>query len=96
MIDAKSLEDRVLEALASPQRRKILSTLVKAYPKALTVTELQRALGVPRTTLWHHLRVLRDAYLVELNGSRRGFRARYRALHLYFNGERLHVEGVSP
>jgi len=78
---------KICEALSQPLRASILQELVKAYPKKLSVSELQEMTSEARMTIWFHINKLREANLVELNGSRRGFRAAARALTIRFNGE---------
>jgi hypothetical protein len=46
----------------------------------------------PRMTIWFHMNKLREANLVELNGSRRGFKAVTRALTIRFNGDGIQLE----
>ena len=43
-------------------------------------------------TIWFHIKKLREANLVELNGSGRGFRAATKALTIKFDGNGIHVE----
>jgi len=83
---------KICEALSFPIRVRILQELVKAYPNKLTISQLQEATSEPRMTLWFHVKKLREAKLVELNGSRRGFKATARALTIRFNGDGMRVE----
>lgn len=85
---------KVCEALSQPLRTRILRKLVKNYPAKLTVSELERITSQPRMTVWFHINKLREASLVELNGSKRGFRATAKALTLRFNGDGIHLEEV--
>jgi len=86
---------KICEALSQPSRANILQELVRAYPGKLSVSELQERTSEARMTVWFHLDKLREANLVELDGSRRGFRAAARALTIRFNGEgmKLRREG---
>ncbi len=52
---------RVLDALADPIRRRILTALAA---EELCTTHLQAILGAKQTLVSHHLRILRDAGLV--------------------------------
>jgi DNA-binding transcriptional ArsR family regulator len=83
---------KICEALSQPLRAGILQELVKAYPRKLSVSELQEATSEARMTVWFHLDKLREAQLVELNGSKRGFRAAARALTIRFNGDGIRLE----
>ena len=47
-----------LEALGNPTRLRIYRTLVKAGDPGLSVGKLQARLGVPASTLSHHLKTL--------------------------------------
>ncbi|UCE43584.1 MAG: helix-turn-helix transcriptional regulator [Candidatus Bathyarchaeota archaeon] len=86
---------KICEALSRPLRANIFQELVRVYPRKLSVSELQERLSEARMTLWFHLDKLREAHLVELNGSGRGFRAAARALTIEFNGDgiKLRTEG---
>ena len=86
---------KVCEALSLPTRARILQELVKAYPKKLTVSKLREITSDPRMTVWFHINKLREANLVELNGSRRGFRAATKALTIKFNGKGIRLEESS-
>lgn len=52
-------------ALGSPLRLLILRALVRAGRGGLAVGELQRRVGIPASTLSHHLRALVQAGVVE-------------------------------
>jgi len=54
--------DSVFEIIAEPNRRAILSLLVS---KEQSVGEIERRLDMPQPTVSKHLRVLRDAGIVE-------------------------------
>lgn len=86
---------KVCEALSLPIRTRILKELVKVYPKKLTISKLRDITSEPRMTIWFHINKLREANLVELNGSRRGFRAATKALTIRFNGNGIHLEESS-
>ncbi len=83
---------KICEALSQPLRASILQELVKAYPGKLSVSELQEITSEARMTVWFHVDKLREAQLVELNGSKRGFRAAARALTIRFNGDGIRLE----
>ena len=57
----KSMES-VFEIIAEPNRRAILSLLVRSQQ---SVGEIERRLGMPQPTVSKHLRVLREAGFVE-------------------------------
>ena len=86
---------KVCEALSLPIRTRILLELVKVYPKKLTISKLREITSEPRMTVWFHINKLREANLVELNGSRRGFKAATKALTIKFNGNGIHLEESS-
>ena len=52
-----------LRAVADPTRRRILSLLRE---RAASTTELAEALGQPKGTVGHHVKVLEDAKLIHL------------------------------
>lgn len=83
---------RICEALSLPIRTRILKELITKYPKKLTISKLQEITSEPRMTIWFHIKKLREANLVELNGSKRGFRAATKALTIKFNGNGIHIE----
>jgi hypothetical protein len=45
-------------------------------------------------TIWFHINKLRESNLVELDGSRRGFRAATMALTIRLNGNGIHLEAM--
>lgn len=55
---------RCLEKLGNPTRLEVYRLLVRAGPEGLAVGELQQHLGVPASTLSHHLSHLVNADLV--------------------------------
>jgi len=93
MLNEKELNGhKVCEALSLPSRARILQELVKAHPKKLTISDLGKITSEPRMTVWFHINKLREANLVELNGSKRGFKAAKKALTIRFNGKGIHLE----
>ncbi len=54
----------MLSALGSPVRLRVFRALVRAGDDGLNVTELQREVGIPPSTLAHHLSTLVEAGLV--------------------------------
>lgn len=52
-------------AIGSEPRLDVLLALVRAGPAGLTVGEVQQRLGIPASTLSHHLRFLSAAGLIE-------------------------------
>ena len=83
---------KILEILSNLIRTEIFQSLIRAYPNKLTISELQELTSEARMTVWFHINKLREASLVELNGSRRGFRAAARALTIRFNGDGIRLE----
>lgn len=82
---------KICEALSLPIRARILKELINVYPTKLSISKLQETIPEPRMTIWFHIKKLREAHLVELNGSKRGFRAATKALTVRFNGNGIHV-----
>lgn len=60
----------VLAALADPVRLRIISMLIAAPDGSCCGCDLEEPLGLSQPTVSHHLKVLREAGLVE--GNRRG------------------------
>jgi len=83
---------KVCEALSLPNRVRILQELVRIYPKKLTISDLGKITAEPRMTIWFHINKLREANLVELDGSKRGFKAARKALTIRFNGNGIRLE----
>lgn len=54
----------MLSALGSPARLRVYRTLIRAGDQGINVTDLQREVGMPASTLAHHLGMLADAGLV--------------------------------
>lgn len=54
----------MMAALGSEIRLSVYKELLRAGPDGVNVSDLQRALGVPASTLAHHLSTLTDAGLV--------------------------------
>jgi len=52
-------------AAGSEPRLDVLQTLVRAGPKGLTVGDIQERVGLPASTLAHHLRFLAAGGLIE-------------------------------
>lgn len=55
---------RCLEKLGNPTRLEVIRLLVRAGPQGLSVGEVQEHLGIPASTLSHHLMHLVSAGLV--------------------------------
>ena len=83
---------KICEALSLPTRVRILQELIKAYPNRLTISRLQEITLEPRMTIWFHINKLRESNLVELDGSRRGFRAATKAVTIRLNGNGIRLE----
>ncbi len=64
-------------ALAHEARVDIVRLLLKSHPSGMIVGELQDELGIPGSTLSHHLDTLRHEQLVDQE--REGRKLRYRA-----------------
>jgi DNA-binding transcriptional ArsR family regulator len=64
-------------ALGSEPRLRVLRLLLQAHPTGMVVAELQDELGIPWSTLSHHLEKLRHEGLV--TSERSGTFQRYRA-----------------
>jgi DNA-binding transcriptional ArsR family regulator len=64
-------------ALGHAARLEIVQRLISAFPDGLVVGDLQEALGMPGSTLSHHLEALRQEGLVA--AAREGRFLRYRA-----------------
>lgn len=56
---------RAFAALGSEQRIAVLRALVRAGPEGLTVGALRERIGLPASTLTHHLKTLAEAGLVD-------------------------------
>ena len=54
-----------LAALGNRHRLRLFKVLVRAGPDGLNISELQRLLGLPASTLAHHLSMLARAELVQ-------------------------------
>jgi len=83
---------KICEALSLPIRVRILQELIKAYPNRLSISRLREITSEPRMTIWFHINKLRESNLIELDGSKRGFRATTRALTIRLNGNGIHLE----
>jgi len=96
MLEKKLNGHKVCEALKDYTRTEILRHLVNVYPKAQTISEIERALTrrLSATTISFHLRKLREAGLITTNGHKKGFRAVRRAFSIKFNNNGFHVESV--
>ena len=72
--------ESVFEIIAEPNRRAILSLLVSSEQ---SVGEIERELGIPQPAVSKHLRVLRDAGIVEstVDAQRRLYRLKPEPLH---------------
>jgi ArsR family transcriptional regulator len=56
----------MLSAMGSEPRLRIMQLLLSAHPDGLVVTEIQEELGIPNSTLSHHLEKLRGEDLVRV------------------------------
>ena len=73
MKDRYEIASDLLKALANPIRLHIIVGLLKSE---CNVTEIQRELNVPQSTVSQHLRILRDKRIIE--GRRRGTEVCYK------------------
>jgi len=64
-------------ALGNDARLRIMRLLLSAHPDGMVVGDIQAGLGIPSSTLSHHLDKLKNEHLVEVE--RRGTFLRYRA-----------------
>lgn len=68
--DVIDIEDReeqaalMLSALGNAHRLRIYRLLVRAGPAGLPVGEIQRHVGIPASTLSHHIAALKEADLI--------------------------------
>ncbi|MGI9523291.1 MAG: ArsR/SmtB family transcription factor [Hyphomicrobiaceae bacterium] len=69
-------------AIGSEPRLDVLLALVRAGPTGLTVGEIQQRLGIPASTLNHHLRFLSTASLIEQSKHGRTIRNRAAFAHI--------------
>jgi DNA-binding transcriptional ArsR family regulator len=53
-------------AMGAEPRLRIMQLLLQAHPEGLVVTEIQEELGIPNSTLSHHLDKLRNEGLVRV------------------------------
>lgn len=67
---------RCLEKLGHPTRLEVFRLLVRAGPDGLTVGEIQEHLGIPGSTLSHHIAHLVNAGLVHQEREGRVLRCR--------------------
>lgn len=67
----------MFSAMGTEARLRIMQLLLTAHPEGLVVTEIQEELGIPNSTLSHHLDKLRTENLVEVK--RQGTFLRYTA-----------------
>ena len=56
--------------MGSPQRLRIMRLLLSAHPQGLPAGEIQAELGIPASTLSHHLDRLRQAGLARVRRER--------------------------
>lgn len=56
----------MLSAMGTEARLRIVQLLLKAHPEGLVVGEIQEELGIPNSTLSHHLDKLKNEELVNV------------------------------
>jgi len=67
----------MFSAMGTDARLRIMQLLLKAHPAGLVVNEIQAELGIPGSTLSHHLDKLRNEGLIDVR--REGTFLRYTA-----------------
>ncbi len=60
----------MLSAMGNEARLRIMRLLLSAHPEGLVVGDIQSALGIPGSTLSHHLEKLKHVGLVEIRRDR--------------------------
>src|SRR5258707_11275714 len=56
----------MLSAMGTEHRLRIMQLLLEAHPDGLVVNEIQAELGIPSSTLSHHLEKLRNEELINV------------------------------
>ncbi len=56
----------MLSAMGTQARLRIIQLLLSAHPEGMVVAEIQQELGIPNSTLSHHLDKLRHESLVQV------------------------------
>ena len=71
------------KALGHPVRLAILRQIVQGHPEGTPAGEIQAAVGIPASTLSHHLSCLAETglVLVEREGTTLRYRAHFEVLH---------------
>lgn len=69
-------------ACSEESRGKIVGALQRAYPNALTFTELEKETGLSHDTIWRCLKILKSEGLVEQPRPRAGWRLVPKVLRL--------------
>ena len=67
---------RKLAGLGNPTRLKVIRLLVRAEPRGLSVGQVQKHLGIPHSTLSHHLSLLMDEGIINQTREGRMLRCR--------------------
>jgi len=75
-------QSECFKALGHPVRLAILRLIVQGYPEGTPAGEIQESIGIPASTLSHHLACLAetDLVLVEREGTTLRYRANFPAL----------------
>jgi DNA-binding transcriptional ArsR family regulator len=99
--DANKKHADMFGALGHSSRLGVVRLLVTAHPRGLHVGDLQEKLGVPSSTLSHHLDTLRNAGLVTQQRERQHLLCRvdpegFRELLSFFYAECTRTGIVSP
>jgi ArsR family transcriptional regulator, arsenate/arsenite/antimonite-responsive transcriptional repressor len=64
----------VMSAMGTEPRLRIMRLLLSAYPEGMVVGDIQTELGIPSSTLSHHLEKLKIVGLVNVNRERQFLR----------------------
>src|SRR5215813_5551867 len=57
----------MFSAMGTGPRLRIMRLLLSAHPEGMVVGEIGTELGIPSSTLWHHLEKLKNEDLVRVN-----------------------------
>ncbi|MBV9182416.1 MAG: winged helix-turn-helix transcriptional regulator [Acidobacteria bacterium] len=56
----------MFSAMGTEARLRVIQLLLSAHPRGLVVGEIQEKLGIPNSTLSHHLEKLKNEHLVQV------------------------------
>lgn len=69
-----NLYAKMMSAMGTEPRLRIMRLLLSAHPEGMVVGDIQSELGIPGSTLSHHLEKLKIVDLVEVNRERQFLR----------------------